>query len=186
MRPNDVLPLRNAFVDWNLLYLFSYDANLEMRREEFGPVPGGLRVNIFAKPDETRVYHVMREPSFLGREVIKGTVVWGGDWALVREEDIGQLDVRLTIRTDDGALIDATYGGVFALGPRGFRHLVTERPRLGSEQKPFEAPVVVTPRFETNSLRYHWLTEYQCVAFGRLSIVDSIARKVSFDVYAMD
>ena len=95
-----MIPRRN-FVPRNYIYVFSYDADLEMRREEIGFVPGGLRVNVFAKPDETRVYHALGETTVLENKTLKGTVVWGGDWALVREDDIGLLDVKLTIQMDD-------------------------------------------------------------------------------------
>jgi hypothetical protein len=35
----------------------------------------------------------------------------GGDWALVRSGGAMARDVRLTLRTDDGAVVRMTYGG---------------------------------------------------------------------------
>lgn len=177
---------RKTLLDRDLLYLFSYDANLEMRRDEVGFVPGGLRVNISSIPNETRVYHASRERSTLGFNSVQGTVTWGVDRALVRTDDIGVLDVRLTIRTDDGATIYSWYEGLFPSGPRGYRRLISEEPPLGTEHEPFEGRVYITPRYETDDRRYAWLMQYQCVGIGRVEIVDSLVRKASFDVYAMD
>ncbi|MDD9942321.1 MAG: DUF3237 family protein [Myxococcales bacterium] len=178
-------PRRNL-LDTDLLYLFSYDANLEMRRDELGFVPGGLRVNISAKPNETRAYHVARERSTLSFNTVQGTVAWGVDRALVRTDDIGVLDVRLTIRTDDGATIYSWYEGVFPSGERGYRRLISEDPLLGTEEEPFEGRVYVTPRYETGDPRYQWLMQYQCVGIGRVIIIKSSVRRASFDIYAMD
>ena len=177
---------RTNLLDQDLLYLFSYDVNLEMRRDEIGFVPGGVRVNIVARPNETRAYHVARDTSTLGFQSVRGTVTWGIDRALVRSDDIGVLDVRLTISTDSGALIHSTYKGVFPAGPRGYRRLISEDPLLGSESKPFPAPVFVTPRYETDAPDYQWLVQYQCLGIGRVQIVKSTVRSASFDIYAMD
>lgn len=181
-----MLPQRRNFVSRNYIYIFSYDVDLEMSREEIGFVPGGVRVNIFAKPDETRVYHALGEATVLENKSLKGTLVWGGDWALVREDDVGMLDVKLTIRTDDQETIDMAYRGIYPTGPRGFRQLVTEKPLLGTEKKPFKGPVYIAPCFDTVSPKYRWLTERQCVGIGEVTVVDSTIRRVSFDVYAMD
>lgn len=180
------LPRRTELFDRDMLYLFSYDANLEMRRDEVGFVPGGLRVNISARPNETRVYHVASERSTLGFNAVQGTVTWGVDRALVRCDDIGLLDVRLTIRTDDGATIYSWYEGLFPSGPRGYRKLISEQPLLGKERSPFTAAVYITPRYETNHEKYRWLMEYQCIGIGRVSIIKSLVRSASFDIYAMD
>lgn len=178
--------MRSTLFDRDLLYLFSYDVDLEMRREEVGFVPGGVRVNIFAKPNETRLYNVARERSMLGAKSIQGTILGGGDFALIRSDDIGVLDVQLLMETDDGALIYSTYRGVFSAGPRGFRRLISEKPHLGSEAHPFEGLVYIAPRYETADPRYAWIMQYQCAGFGRVTVVDSLVRAGTFDIYAMD
>jgi hypothetical protein len=181
-----VIPQRRNFLPRNYIYVFSYDADLEMSREEIGFVPGGVRVNIFAKPDETRVYNAFGETTVLENRSLRGTVVWGGDWALVREDDIGLPDVKLTIETDDSETIDMVYQGLYPTGPRGFRDLVTEKPLIGTEKKPFKGPVYIAPSFDTASPKYRWLTERQCVGIGEVTVIDSAIRRVSFDIYAMD
>jgi hypothetical protein len=181
-----LLEPRRHLLDNNLLYLFSYDANLEMRREEIGFVPGGVRVNIFPKPRETRVYHVARERTAAGGQAIEGTVEWGADWAMIRSDDVGKMDVRLMIRTDDGALIYSWYEGLFAAGPRGFRQMISEKPPMGTEHEPLVAPCYITPRYQTAHPKYEWLMKHQCVGLGQLQIIKSTVRSVSFDIYALD
>jgi Protein of unknown function (DUF3237) len=177
---------RQALLERDLLYLFSYDVDLEMRRDEVGFVVGGLHVNISTKPGKTRAYHVAQETSVLGVQAVEGTIVGGEDRALIRTDDFGDLNVRLTIRADSGALIFATYRGIFPAGERGYRRLVTREPELGTEEQPFRAPVYITPRFTTNSPKYAWLTQYQCVGYGEVSVIQSTVRTGTFDIYAMD
>jgi hypothetical protein len=177
---------RRWFVDKNLIYLFSYDVNLEDTREELGLVAEGLRLNIFSRTQDSRVYLVTGERSLDGNRALAGTITWGVDWARLREDDVAVLDVRLRIRTDDRKEILSTYRGIFSVGPRGFRKLVSEKPKLGSEQQPFEAKLFAGPRFETEAPEYKWLSKYQCVAFGRSHVIESFVRRASYDVYAMD
>lgn len=177
---------RTSLFERDLLYLFSYDADLEMRRDELGFVPGGLRVNITSKPNKTRMYHVARESSTLGFKAVEGTITSGIDRALIRNDNIGVLDVQLTMRTDDGALIYSEYRGLYPAGDRGYRRLISRQPLLGTELQPFKAPVYVTPRYQTDSPDYRWLTQYQCVGFGEVTVIKSDIRSVTFDIYALD
>ncbi len=78
---------------------------------------------------------------------IKGTVLpGGGDWFRLREDGIGELDVRATFETDDGALIYTHYRGV-TNGKTGYFR--------------------TTPRFETSSEKYQWLTQLVAVGVGK-------------------
>jgi len=71
------------------------------------------------------------------------------DWVTVSPEGrYGALDVRATLRTDDGAIIYAEYEGRVRFGPKA-RH-----------------DVYVTPRFETGDERYAWLNTLQGVGKG--------------------
>src|SRR5262249_49788711 len=48
---------------------------------------------------------------------LRGTVLpGGGDWLVERRDGVRALDVRITLRTDDGALIFARYPGLFHAG----------------------------------------------------------------------
>lgn len=72
-----------------------------------------------------------------------------GDWALVAPDGTLQIDVRATLETHDGATVFVSYFG-----------------RCDRTQGP-DAPIFVTPLFETNDPRYAWLNRIQAVGRGR-------------------
>jgi hypothetical protein len=187
-QPNVPLrPHRRTFLDKSLLYLFSYDVEADMDRQEMGLVPGGARVNILARPGLSRVYHVMRERTVpgLGFSAISGTLSWGGDWALWREDDVEISEVKMTIHTDDGGTIHGFYPVISYLGPGGFRRVVGDKGKIGTEKEPVDWPVITSPRFETTSPAYFWLMDLQCLGFGLVRIVKSEIRRITYDVYAL-
>ena len=184
--PPRLLPRRRTFLDKSLLYLFSYDVEADMDRNEIGLVPGGARTNIFARPDLSRVYHFMRErtvPGF-GFRAITGSLSWGGDWAFWREDDVEFSQVRMTIHTDDGATIHSSYPVISYLGPGGFRR-VMGKGKFGTEEQPLDWPVITSPRFETTSSAYLWLMDLQCLGFGVARVIKSEIRRLTYDVYAL-
>lgn len=96
---------------------------------------------------------------------LRGTVVpGGGDWATFRQDGSMTLDVRLTLRTDDDALVQVTYGGRWImpedvrdrLGDPATRHLVD----------PGRYYFRTTPVFETGARNYLWLNDIVCVGSG--------------------
>ena len=94
---------------------------------------------------------------------LKGSVLKGGsDWIIVRPDGALQLDVRLTLKTDDGHLIGMTY--------RGFRHgpaAVIDRLNRGEKVDASEYYFRTAPVFETSSEKYGWLNRIIAVATGR-------------------
>ena len=72
-----------------------------------------------------------------------------------------QLDVRLTLETDDGALIYMTYRGVRNSTPE-----VAERLARGDSVDPDEYYFRTSPFFETSSEKYAWLNNIVSVAVG--------------------
>ena len=93
---------------------------------------------------------------------LKGTVLRGGsDWILGRSDGALQLDVRVVLKTHDGATIGMTY--------RGFRHgpaAVIERLNRGEMVDPSEYYFRTAPFFETASEKYGWLNRIVAVATG--------------------
>lgn len=81
---------------------------------------------------------------------MKGTAA--ADWAVVGPDGIATLDVRVTVETDDGALVYVTYQGRCDLSS-GFDN----------------ATIFVAPRFETADIRYKWLNAVQAVGKGRFA-----------------
>lgn len=186
----NVRPDRRELYDWSLLYLFSFDVELDVtRQEKLGRFPGGARVNLFARPELSRVYNVGREATIPGdgRPSLSGKVQWGSDQAALREDDTGSCNIRLTIRTDDEADIHMTYRLVGYLGPGGVERLLSAvgRDRFGSENHPYEVPIMTSPRFQTASPRYAWLNDLQGIGFGRVQLVRSTFRRNSQDIYAL-
>ncbi len=93
---------------------------------------------------------------------LKGTVEQNGsDWILVRPDGSLQLDVRLVLRTDDGALIGMRY--------HGFRHgppAAMERLGRGERVDPAEYYFRIAPVFETSAPNYAWLNTIVAVGLG--------------------
>ena len=77
--------------------------------------------------------------------------VANADWAVIGADNTTTLDVRLTLETDDGALIFLQYQG-----------------RSDASGGPGTAPIYAAPRFDTGDPRYAWLNKIQAVAKGTL------------------
>jgi hypothetical protein len=100
----------------------------------------------------------------------------GGDWALFRSDGAMTLDVRLTLRTDDDALIHMTYGGRWITPPE-LRADMSD-PDKRCHVDPARYYFRTNPLFETGSPKYAWLNDIVCVGTGYL-IEGGIAYKVS-------
>lgn len=115
--------------------------------------PVGARMTFIAKGGR------VKGPRING-EILPG----GGDWLMVGSDQIGRVDVRATVRTDDGALIHYTAGGVIQIPPDGLERLDA------GERLPFEETYVrTTPRFETADERYAWISGIVVVGLNELS-----------------
>ena len=94
---------------------------------------------------------------------IKGNVMPspGGDWLLLRADNVLTLDVRLTLKTNDDALIYMHY--------KGLRHgplEVMSRLAKGELVDPDSYYFRMTPSFETASEKYAWINRIVCIATG--------------------
>ena len=93
---------------------------------------------------------------------LRGTVLPGGaDWMLVRPDGVAQINVRMTLQTDDGDLIFMKYGG-FRHGPKD----VMDRLARGEAVDPTEYYFRITPLFETGSQKYAWLNRIITIGTG--------------------
>ncbi len=100
--------------------------------------------------------------SFTGPH-LKGVVLpGGGDWVLVRRDGVSQLDVRLTLRSEDGALIYVTYRGISDIAPE-----VRQRILKGEDVSPSEYYFRTSPMFETASEKHLWVNKLIAVGVGR-------------------
>jgi Protein of unknown function (DUF3237) len=119
--------------------------------EELGQTPAGNR----------RVFAVSGG-DFKG-DRLRGTIlpIVGSDLLLTRPDGSSQQDVRMLLRSDDGAMILMTY--------RGVRHAstkVNERLARGEAVAPSEYYLRTAPFFETSSPTYAWLNKVVTIGVG--------------------
>jgi hypothetical protein len=119
--------------------------------QELGQTPMGRR----------RIVPV-KEGTFEG-DRLRGTVRTdaGGDWLLQRADGSYQMDVRLTLETDDGALVLMSYRGV-----RTAPDDVAARMANGERVPATDYYLRTTPFFETSDPRYAWLNGVIAVGVG--------------------
>ncbi len=95
-------------------------------------------------------------------ERLSGDVLDGGsDWQSVRQDGSALLDVRLTLKTDDGALIGVTYKGIRQGPPE-----IIARLERGEVVDPENYYFRINPMFETASEKYAWLNNSLAIGTG--------------------
>jgi hypothetical protein len=132
--------------------------------------------NIGPGPLGQRVLFSSAGGSFEGPKLRGKVLPGGGDWALFRADGTMALDVRLTLRTHDDALLYMSYGGRWVTPPdlraemadRSKRHLVD----------PSRYYFRTNPLFETGAKQYAWVNDIVCVGQGYL-VERGIAYQVS-------
>ena len=106
--------------------------------------------NIGAGPHGSRLTFPIAGGSFDG-DRLRGKVLPGGDdWVVKRADGVLELDLRITLETDDSALIHMTFEGIrddAAPGGSYFRTL---------------------PRFETADAKYSFLNRLLAVGTGEI------------------
>jgi hypothetical protein len=116
---------------------------------------------IGATPGAYRRIGVVTGGSFEG-ERLSGEVLDGGsDWQTARHDGATTLDVRLALRTDDGALIGVTYRGVRHGSPD-----VIERIEKGEVVDPTSYYFRINPLFETAAAKYDWINRVVAIGIG--------------------
>lgn len=87
------------------------------------------------------------------------------DWLRLSPEMIGTLDVRVTLKTEDGALIYGAYKG---------------RVLPVADDPVISAIVYAAPLFSTGDSRYAWLNTIQVIAKG---LVSPDGRRLNYEMY---
>jgi uncharacterized protein DUF3237 len=121
----------------------------------------GSRTVVENGPQGTRTIVQIVSGRFEGPRVKASVQTPSGDWITNRADGSYRLDVRLTLKTDDGALILATYNGI-------------------GQTTNGSVSLRAAPLFETGDSRYAWLTRLQAVAVG-----ERVGSTVSYDIYAL-
>jgi hypothetical protein len=134
------------------------------------------RLNIGSGPLGRRVLFGSAGGSF-GGPLLRGDVLaGGGDWALFRPDGTMALDVRLTLRTHDAALVHMTYGGRWVIPP-DLRTDMSD-PARRYQVDPAKYYFRTNPLFETGAEQYAWLNDIVCAGSGYL-VPGGIAYQVS-------
>ena len=121
----------------------------------------GARTVIENAPQGTRTVVQVVGGRFEGPRLKASVQTPAGDWITNRADGTYKLDVRLTLKTDDGALILVTYNGIGQTTNAG-------------------ASLRIAPLFETGDPRYAWLTRLQAVGIG-----ERTGTAVKYDIYAL-
>ena len=95
-------------------------------------------------PLGTRRILYMKGGSFSGPRLRGRILPGGGDWVLLRRDGVAQLDIRLTLRTDDEELIYVSCDGIFDIAPDARKRILQ-----GEELDPSEYYFRTSFTFET-------------------------------------
>jgi hypothetical protein len=104
--------------------------------EQLGPTPHGERTTFPVTGGE-----------FSGERLRGKVLPGGGDWTIRRADGVLELDLRVTLETDDGALVYMTFSGLRDDAHAYFRTL---------------------PRFETAEAKYAFLNKTLAVGTGEI------------------
>jgi hypothetical protein len=88
--------------------------------------------------------------SFEGDRLRGKVLTGGGDWVLKRPDGVLELDLRITLETDDGVLIHMTFEGIRDDDAKGAPYFRT------------------LPRFETADTKYTFLNRLLAVGAGEI------------------
>src|SRR5579871_2803247 len=126
-----------------------------------------------AVPLGTRAIAAISSGTFEG-PMLRGKVLpGGGDWTLLRADGVLELDLRVTLETDDGALIHLASFGLRHGPPEVLAALAR-----GDRVDPSTYYFRTTPRFETGHPKYAFL--------NRLLSVSSGDRRAEGPIYTID
>ena len=120
-------------------------------------------VQIVPTPTGTRMVYVLRKGTCEGERLRGEFLPGGGDWLLLGPDAVARIDVRVTLRTDDGELIYVTNSGVISMSPEA-----VERLGQGETVRWDQMYSRSTPRFETSSEKYAWLGSIVAVSINEI------------------
>jgi hypothetical protein len=113
-------------------------------------------LTVGAVPHGTRTIYPITGGDFEGPR-LRGKVLPGGaDWVLLRADGMLELDLRITLETDDGALIHMTFEGLRDMS-------------CGQLVDPPRSYFRTVPRFETAAPKYAFLNELIAVGSGEIT-----------------
>jgi hypothetical protein len=118
--------------------------------QKLGPVSHGIRSIVSVTGGD-----------FEGPQLRGKVLAGGGDWLLLRSDDVLELDLRITLETDDHALIYMTFQGLRHGPPDAIAAL-----GRGEVVDPARYYFRTLPRFETSAEKYAFLNRIITVGIG--------------------
>ncbi|NUP07447.1 MAG: DUF3237 domain-containing protein [Polyangiaceae bacterium] len=121
----------------------------------------GAAQKIGRAPHGTRTTVPILGGTFEGPRLRGKVLPGGGDWTLLREDGVLELDLRVTLQTDDGALVLMRSFGL-RHGPADVIAAIAR----GESVDPASYYFRTLPRFETGNGRYAFLNRLLAVSTG--------------------
>ncbi len=134
----------------HLVHEFTFTATLKP------PLPIG------SGPIGTRMFYEVVGGEISGDRLC-GTLLGGGEWALIGPDGFVRIDVRLQVQTHDGAHLYIQYTGLLELNEAVRGALASGAGTDFGKQYFF-----TNPRFETGDERYAWVNTTFFIGEGRL------------------
>ncbi|HNM95372.1 MAG: DUF3237 domain-containing protein [Mycolicibacterium sp.] len=120
---------------------------------------------IFPTPTGTRMTFVITRGRVQGDRIAGDLLPGGGDWVVLGSDGVARLDVRATLRTDDGAYVHITVTGRVLMSPEA-----TTRYTAGELVRHDEVYARSSPLFDTDDERYRWINAVHTVALNQMSL----------------
>ncbi len=108
--------------------------------------------DVGATPHGARSIFPITGGEFEGARLRGKVLAGGGDWVALRSDGVLELDLRITLETDDGARIYMTFTGM----------------RHGTATDPGGEYFRTSPRFETAAPKYAFLNRILAVGLGEV------------------
>lgn len=90
---------------------------------------------------------------------INGRIVApAGDWIRIMPAGNARIDVRQTVKTDDGALIYISSNGIVSYTKESWNRLMKEEVITGEDHY-----LILAPTMQTSAEKYLWLNHVQCI-----------------------
>jgi hypothetical protein len=119
----------------------------------YAPLDVGQEIDSSLEINNVRLGGWVRGPR------ISGTLLApGGDWSRTLPSGASRLDVRATIKTDDGALIYISYNGIY----KG-SDVAEARAAKGEVLTSKDIYFMIAPTMQTSAKKYDWLNAVQCI-----------------------
>jgi hypothetical protein len=128
--------------------------------------------------DSTLYINNVRPGGWVKGPRINGIIIApSGDWSRVLASGVSRLDVRATIKTDDGALIHLTYNGIY----RDTKE-TEDRANRGEILTSQDVYFITAPTMQTSAKKYEWLNGVQCI--GKMVSYKNDSY-VKYDIYVV-